>query len=77
MHVPIPIGMPTLWRHGTLTAQGGLVFIAGTQDYYLRVRGRDLTVPEEIQCECFLRNLDSRHSHNERLWKWLDGARKC
>jgi len=34
MGVPIPIGMPTLG--GTLTTQGGLVFIAGTQDYYLR-----------------------------------------
>jgi quinate dehydrogenase (quinone) len=41
MHVPIPIGMPTLWRHGTLTAQGGLVFIAGTQDYYLRAFDSD------------------------------------
>ena len=34
MHLPIPIGMPTLG--GTLATQGGLVFIAGTQDYYLR-----------------------------------------
>lgn len=34
MGLPIPIGMPTLG--GTLTTQGGLVFIAGTQDYYLR-----------------------------------------
>ncbi|MGF6527758.1 membrane-bound PQQ-dependent dehydrogenase, glucose/quinate/shikimate family [Variovorax sp. PvP013] len=34
MHLPIPIGMPTLG--GTLSTQGGLVFIAGTQDYYLR-----------------------------------------
>ncbi|WP_182086299.1 membrane-bound PQQ-dependent dehydrogenase, glucose/quinate/shikimate family [Aureimonas sp. ME7] len=34
MHVPIPVGMPTLG--GTLATQGGLVFIAGTQDYYLR-----------------------------------------
>lgn len=32
--LPIPIGMPTLG--GTLTTQGGLVFIAGTQDFYLR-----------------------------------------
>ncbi|QHJ01154.1 membrane-bound PQQ-dependent dehydrogenase, glucose/quinate/shikimate family [Xylophilus rhododendri] len=34
MHLPMPIGMPTLG--GTLSTQGGLVFIAGTQDYYLR-----------------------------------------
>ncbi|KAF1021534.1 MAG: Quinate/shikimate dehydrogenase (quinone) [Paracidovorax wautersii] len=34
MGLPMPIGMPTLG--GTLATQGGLVFIAGTQDYYLR-----------------------------------------
>jgi quinate dehydrogenase (quinone) len=34
MGLPIPIGMPTLG--GTLATQGGLVFIAGTQDFYLR-----------------------------------------
>ena len=34
MGLPIPIGLPTLG--GTLTTQGGLVFIAGTQDFYLR-----------------------------------------
>ena len=34
MHMPMPIGMPTLG--GTLATQGGLVFIAGTQDYALR-----------------------------------------
>jgi quinate dehydrogenase (quinone) len=34
MHLQLPIGMPTLG--GTLSTQGGLVFIAGTQDYYLR-----------------------------------------
>ncbi|WP_213878543.1 glucose/quinate/shikimate family membrane-bound PQQ-dependent dehydrogenase [Pseudomonas sp. dw_358] len=34
MHLKLPIGMPTLG--GTLSTQGGLVFIAGTQDYYLR-----------------------------------------
>lgn len=34
MHMAMPIGMPTLG--GTLSTQGGLVFIAGTQDYYLR-----------------------------------------
>ncbi|HEX8480241.1 MAG TPA: membrane-bound PQQ-dependent dehydrogenase, glucose/quinate/shikimate family [Telluria sp.] len=32
--LPIPIGLPTLG--GTLVTQGGLVFIAGTQDFYLR-----------------------------------------
>ncbi|WP_075181489.1 glucose/quinate/shikimate family membrane-bound PQQ-dependent dehydrogenase [Pantoea sp. 1.19] len=34
MRAAIPVGMPTLG--GTLATQGGLVFIAGTQDYYLR-----------------------------------------
>lgn len=34
MRRPIPVGLPTLG--GTLATQGGLVFIAGTQDYYLR-----------------------------------------
>jgi quinate dehydrogenase (quinone) len=34
MGVKMPIGMPTLG--GTLSTQGGLVFIAGTQDFYLR-----------------------------------------
>jgi len=34
MRAKMPIGMPTLG--GTLATQGGLVFIAGTQDYYLR-----------------------------------------
>ncbi|PWC18002.1 membrane-bound PQQ-dependent dehydrogenase, glucose/quinate/shikimate family [Brenneria roseae subsp. roseae] len=34
MGMKMPVGMPTLG--GTLTTQGGLVFIAGTQDYYLR-----------------------------------------
>ena len=34
MRLPMPVGMPTLG--GTLSTQGGLVFIAGTQDYYLR-----------------------------------------
>jgi quinate dehydrogenase (quinone) len=34
MGLPIPIGMPTLG--GTLATQGGLLFIAGTQDFYLR-----------------------------------------
>ncbi|MGI4878419.1 MAG: membrane-bound PQQ-dependent dehydrogenase, glucose/quinate/shikimate family [Janthinobacterium lividum] len=34
MGLPIPIGLPTLG--GTLATQGGLIFIAGTQDFYLR-----------------------------------------
>lgn len=34
MHLPIPIGMPTLGP--SLATQGGLLFFAGTQDYYLR-----------------------------------------
>ncbi|WNW13277.1 glucose/quinate/shikimate family membrane-bound PQQ-dependent dehydrogenase [Pseudomonas sp. DTU_2021_1001937_2_SI_NGA_ILE_001] len=34
MGLPIKIGLPTLG--GTLSTQGGLVFIAGTQDFYLR-----------------------------------------
>ncbi len=34
MGLPIPVGMPTIG--GTLATQGGLVFIAATQDYYLR-----------------------------------------
>ncbi len=34
MRAKMPVGMPTLG--GTLATQGGLVFIAGTQDYYLR-----------------------------------------
>ncbi|MFM0198068.1 membrane-bound PQQ-dependent dehydrogenase, glucose/quinate/shikimate family [Paraburkholderia strydomiana] len=34
MRMKMPIGMPTLG--GTLATRGGLVFIAGTQDYYLR-----------------------------------------
>jgi quinate dehydrogenase (quinone) len=33
-HVPVPIGMPTLG--GPMTTKAGLVFYAGTQDYYLR-----------------------------------------
>lgn len=34
MHLPIPIGLPTLG--GSLATQGGLVFFAGSQDFYLR-----------------------------------------
>lgn len=34
MHLPIPVGMPTIG--GTLSTQSGLLFIAATQDYYLR-----------------------------------------
>ena len=34
MHLPIPIGMPTLGP--SLATQSGLLFFAGTQDFYLR-----------------------------------------
>lgn len=34
MHLPIPIGMPTLGA--SLSTQSGLLFFAGTQDFYLR-----------------------------------------
>lgn len=34
MGIPMPIGMPTIG--GSLATQGGLVFFAATQDYYLR-----------------------------------------
>ncbi|MGP3011551.1 glucose/quinate/shikimate family membrane-bound PQQ-dependent dehydrogenase [Serratia marcescens] len=34
MHMPIPIGMPTLGA--PLSTQSGLLFFAGTQDFYLR-----------------------------------------
>ncbi|MDO5620311.1 MAG: membrane-bound PQQ-dependent dehydrogenase, glucose/quinate/shikimate family [Paracoccus sp. (in: a-proteobacteria)] len=34
MGLPIPVGMPTLG--GSLATQGGLLFFAGTQDFYLR-----------------------------------------
>lgn len=34
MKAPIPVGLPTLGS--TLATQGGLVFFAGTQDFYLR-----------------------------------------
>ena len=33
-HMPIPLGMPTLG--GPTSTASGLVFFAGTQDYYLR-----------------------------------------
>lgn len=39
MGLSIPIGMPTLGP--TLATQGGLVFLAGTQDFYLRAWDRD------------------------------------
>lgn len=43
-HLPIPIGMPT--RGGPVTTSSGIIFIAGTQDYYLRAidvrTGREL-----------------------------------
>ncbi|WP_027349529.1 glucose/quinate/shikimate family membrane-bound PQQ-dependent dehydrogenase [Halotalea alkalilenta] len=44
MHMPIPIGMPTLGA--SLATQSGLVFFAGTQDYYLRAF--DSATGEEI-----------------------------
>lgn len=34
MGMPIPVGLPTLGA--TMATQGGLIFFAGTQDYYLR-----------------------------------------
>jgi quinate dehydrogenase (quinone) len=34
MHLPIPVGMPTLGA--TMATRSGLLFFAGTQDYYLR-----------------------------------------
>lgn len=34
MHLPIPVGMPTLGP--SLATESGLLFFAGTQDYYLR-----------------------------------------
>ncbi|XWJ89936.1 glucose/quinate/shikimate family membrane-bound PQQ-dependent dehydrogenase [Phytobacter ursingii] len=34
MHMPIPVGMPTLGA--SLSTQSGLLFFAGTQDFYLR-----------------------------------------
>ncbi|MGI3164426.1 membrane-bound PQQ-dependent dehydrogenase, glucose/quinate/shikimate family [Pseudooceanicola sp. 200-1SW] len=34
MRLPMPVGMPTIG--GSLTTQGGLVFFAATQDYWLR-----------------------------------------
>lgn len=33
-HLPMPIGMPT--RGGPVTTSSGLVFMAGTQDFYIR-----------------------------------------
>lgn len=44
MHMPIPIGMPTLG--GSLATQSGLLFFAGTQDYYLRAF--DTATGEEV-----------------------------
>ncbi|SLN26187.1 Quinate/shikimate dehydrogenase (quinone) [Aquimixticola soesokkakensis] len=34
MRLPMPVGMPTIG--GSLATQGGLIFFAATQDYYLR-----------------------------------------
>jgi quinate dehydrogenase (quinone) len=42
--LPIPLGMPTL--SGPMTTAGGLVFYAGTQDYYLRAL--DVATGEEL-----------------------------
>ncbi|NTJ42038.1 membrane-bound PQQ-dependent dehydrogenase, glucose/quinate/shikimate family [Agrobacterium larrymoorei] len=39
MGLPIPIGMPTIG--GSMATQSGLVFFAGTQDYYLRAFDSD------------------------------------
>ena len=43
-HLPIPIGMPT--RGGPVTTSSGLIFMAGTQDFFLRAidvrTGREL-----------------------------------
>ena len=44
MHAQMPVGMPTIG--GTLATQGGLLFIAATQDYYLRAY--DSRTGEEI-----------------------------
>ena len=44
MRAQMPSGMPTLG--GTLATQGGLVFIAGPQDYYLRAF--DSSTGEEV-----------------------------
>ncbi|MBP2170772.1 quinate dehydrogenase (quinone) [Erwinia toletana] len=44
MHLPVPVGLPTLG--GPITTASGLVFMAGTQDYYIRAidikTGREL-----------------------------------
>lgn len=42
--LPIPVGMPTLG--GPVTTSGGIVFYAGTQDYYLRAI--DVATGEEL-----------------------------
>lgn len=44
MHMPIPIGMPTIG--GPMTTKSGLVFFAATQDFYLRAF--DSATGEEI-----------------------------
>jgi quinate dehydrogenase (quinone) len=43
-HLNMPVGMPTLG--GPVSTQGGLVFYAGTQDYYLRAL--DTATGEEL-----------------------------
>ena len=42
--LPIKVGLPTLG--GTVTTSGGLVFMTGTQDYYLRAY--DVETGEEL-----------------------------
>lgn len=44
MRLPLPVGMPTLG--GSVATQGGLLFFAGTQDYYLRAL--DTATGEEV-----------------------------
>jgi quinate dehydrogenase (quinone) len=39
MHLPLPIGMPTLG--GPVSTAGGITFYAGTQDFYLRAMDSD------------------------------------
>ena len=43
-HLPMPVGVPTY--AGTMTTAGGLVFFAGSQDYYLRAY--DAQTGEEV-----------------------------
>jgi quinate dehydrogenase (quinone) len=43
-HLPMPIGMPT--RGGPVTTSSGLIFMAGTQDFY--IRALDVRTGEEL-----------------------------